>query len=81
RRSSVRFEDEIPSAKVLDVSSTTTPKTETIPIAKQDNEEARAQTSDNNLERNVSFRNNEDDLWTTITVNADPGGLVQSSHF
>ncbi|CAF3350402.1 unnamed protein product [Rotaria socialis] len=81
RRSSVRFEDEIPLAKIVDVSPTTTPKTETIPIAKQDNEEAIAQTSNDNLERNVSFRNNEDDLWTTITVNADPGGLVQSSHF
>ena len=36
---------------------------------------------DNGLQRNVSFRNNEDDLWTTVTINAERSTPVQSSHF
>lgn len=33
------------------------------------------------LQRNVSFRNNEDDLWTTITINTEQSSPIQSSHY
>lgn len=59
RRSSVRFEDEIPAE-----------------------EETKTDDQSFNLHRNVSFRNNEDDLWTTVTINScEPSSLIQSSHF
>ena len=83
RRSSVRFEDEArlvtvtqPSpvvVKVNSASSTTTTDDE----VKQD-EPVKVEED---LHRAVSFRNNEDDLWTTITINAEGSIPTQSSHF
>ncbi|CAF0849099.1 unnamed protein product [Rotaria sordida] len=81
RRSSVRFEDEIPLVKIPDESSTSS-KIETSSIKNEENEETiNPIISDNHLERNVSFRNNEDDLWTTITINTEQSVPIQSSHF
>ncbi|CAF2372642.1 unnamed protein product [Rotaria sp. Silwood2] len=80
RRSSVRFEDEIPLVKVSDESSKSS-QIEFISINNKESEEAVIPESENQIERNVSFRNNEDDLWTTITINTEQSVPIQSSHF
>ncbi|CAF0869297.1 unnamed protein product [Adineta ricciae] len=67
RRSSVRFEDETPP----------TP----IPIIKEKVERKPEPVAENDLQRNVSFRNNEDDLWTTVTIDTKQSVPIQSSHF
>jgi len=67
RRSSVRFEDET--------------KPEIIPVIKEEEQEEEPKPESPKLERNVSFRNNEDDLWTTITINSDQSQTIQSSHY
>ncbi|CAF3706888.1 unnamed protein product [Adineta steineri] len=82
RRSSVRFEDETPLVKT----SNETPVVKTtneisIPITKETNEQTTSPVVENNLDRNVSFRNNEDDLWTTVTINTPQSIPIQSSHF
>jgi hypothetical protein len=81
RRSSVRFEDEPPLVKPPE-ETTPAPKTEPIPIVKNEEKEKTVTPAvENELQRNVSFRNNEDDLWTTITINTERSAPVQSSHF
>lgn len=79
RRSSVRFEDEIAEQKPP------SQKIESIPIIKIDEPEEKPSIpiveNINDLQRNVSFRNNEDDLWTTITINSEQSSPVQSSHY
>ncbi|CAF0796773.1 unnamed protein product [Rotaria sp. Silwood1] len=85
RRSSVRFEDEIPLVKVPNDLSQS-PKIESVSIdnnnnSNKENQETVIPVSENHLDRNVSFRNNEDDLWTTITVNTEQSVIIQSSHF
>ena len=81
RRSSVRFEDEArlvtvtqPSLVVVKVGSASSTADDEI---KQD-EPVKVEED---LHRAVSFRNNEDDLWTTITINAEGSIPTQSSHF
>lgn len=81
RRSSVRFEDENQTAKASNEPTVVEKKMESIPIIKEEEEIQVTPLPDNPLERNVSFRNNEDDLWTTVTINAEQCVLVQSSHF
>ncbi len=78
RRSSVRFEDEISDKKPF-----SSPKIESIPIIKVEEEKSTSPVLENNtnLQRNVSFRNNEDDLWTTITINNEQSAPIQSSHY
>jgi hypothetical protein len=83
RRSSVRFEDEIPLIKTTD-QSTPAPKVESIPIVKKEKEGEKTASQiveNNSLQRNVSFRNNEDDLWTTIIINTDRSAPIQFSHY
>ena len=79
RRSSVRFEDELPLVKVPD-KPPTSPKIESIPVIKKE-EETIIPVPTTDLEQHVSFLNNEDDLWTTITINTEQSVPVQSSHF
>jgi hypothetical protein len=75
RRSSVRFEDETPPA----------PQATPIPIVKKEEEKPASpvvlENKNNELQRNVSFRNNEDDLWTTVTINKEQSAPIQSSHY
>ena len=73
RRSSVRFEDEIPFVQQSDVPSIKDDQTHE-PLKPSDQ-------SESDLKRNVSFRDNEDDLWTTVTIKAEPSSSIQSSHF
>ncbi len=80
RRSSVRFEDETPLVKIPDEPSTSS-TTKPTPIIIKKDEETTSPVSENDLQRNVSFRNNEDDLWTTVTINAQPSVPIQSSHY
>jgi len=86
RRSSVRFEDETSLIKTPSSS-----KIQSIPIIKieqaKEQEEKPASSvlendnKNNSLQRNVSFRNNEDELWTTITINTEKSAPIQSSHY
>lgn len=73
RRSSVRFEDEVPAAL-------RTKEPTAAPVPEQP-EPSTAPTNDGELQRNVSFRNNEDDLWTTVTIDTKQSTPIQSSHF
>jgi hypothetical protein len=79
RRSSVRFEDELPNAKAPPEVPVVT-QNDTITSLKEQ-KESLSSSIDTELERHVSFRNNEDDLWTTITIKSEHPTLVQASHF
>jgi hypothetical protein len=81
RRSSVRFEDETSLIKTPPPS-----KIQSIPIIKIEEEKPASSVlendnKNNSLQRNVSFRNNEDELWTTITINTEKTAPIQSSHY
>lgn len=82
RRSSVRFEDEMTLTKTPDQQTSSSLKIDPTPIIKEDEKANRSSPVENtNLQRNVSFRNNEDDLWTTITIHTDRSAPTQSSHY
>ena len=81
RRSSVRFEDETPLGNISNGKTSISTKTESVSNVDNENEKTVTTASENQLERSVSFRNNEDDLWTTVTINTEQSVPVQSSHF
>ena len=86
RRSSVRFEGDPPlapppqSTNIVSVVPKNEPEPEVTEV-KEKAPEVEVVPKDSGLQRNVSFRNNEDDLWTTVTINAERSSPVQSSHF
>lgn len=83
RRSSVRFEDEMTLTKTSDQPNSSSSTIDPTPIIKEEEKGNRSSPVEiTNLQRNVSFRNNEDDLWTTITIHSDRSAPpIQSSHY